>query len=77
MRFGLHANPQGEVRISMALITSLRLSRGSPIPIKTILVRGVIGSKPFSGRGGMLKIWFMISEAVRLALKPNLPVAQK
>lgn len=59
------------------LFTSLKLSSGSPIPIKTILVNGVMGSYPFWGAGGMLRTWLIICEAVRFALNPMRPVAQK
>ncbi len=35
------------------------------------------GCLPFAATGGMLRIWLMIWAAVRLALNPSRPVAQK
>lgn len=68
MRRGLHAKPYSEVSISKALSTSSVLSRGSPIPMNTMLVS-------FSN-SGTDTIWLMISVAVRFFLNPCFPVMQ-
>ena len=68
-RFGLQPSPQSEVMISRALDTSSQLSSGSPMPMKTTLVR--ISASLMSSS------WEMISLAVRLPWKPPRPVMQK
>ena len=68
MRRGLQANPQSAVRISQVRRISRVLSKGSPMPMNTMLVR--------RSTSGIPHIWFMISAAVRLPLQPCLPVMQ-
>ncbi len=53
----------------MLAITASRLSNGSPIPMKTILVS--------FRNSGTLRIWFNISSVERFARKPCRPVMQK
>jgi len=56
---------------SCACITDGRLSSGSPIPMKTMLLTRVPNSS------WMWRTWSMISYGMRLRAKPPLPVAQK
>ncbi len=57
-RLGDQAYPQGAVRISRLFITSARLSRGSPMPMNTIMVT--------SENTGRLRHWLRMSVEVRL-----------
>ena len=65
---GLHAKPHSAVSISIVFSTLARLSKGSPIPIKTALVSSSASSIPIN--------WEIISFTCRLPLKPCLPVIQ-
>src|SRR5574344_3137577 len=69
MRLGLQPKPSVEVNRSNAGSTLSRLSMGSPIPMKTTLVK--------VSTAGMDRIWLRISAVLRLALKPIRPVMQK
>ena len=67
-RLGLQPNPQSEVSTSIALITLPKLSRGSPIPIKTAFVSSAASS--------MAMNWERMSATVRLPWNPCRPVMQ-
>src|SRR5512133_2248480 len=68
IRVGLQPYPHSEVSISRLLSNSVVLSRGSPIPMKTIFV-SLLNS-------GRLLNWLSISFEVRLPWNPCFPVMQ-
>ena len=69
MRLGLHPNPQGAVSMSMTRRTLSQLSRGSPIPMNTVLVSTAVSSTSMN--------WERISAGVRSPCHPPRPVMQK
>jgi len=68
-RDGLQPMPQSEVRTSQQRRMASVLSKGSPMPMKTMLVSWE--------DSGTESIWFIISAADRLPDQPCLPVMQK
>ena len=68
-RLGLQPSPQSAVMISRAADTCGQLSSGSPMPMKTALVR--------SSASSMLSSWETISPAESWPWKPPRPVMQK